>query len=157
MGYVRFSHEWLVSVGKLCCSEIQGFEDFIPLLEWQSHASLSASDDLAGSAAIGPLSSSGVTFVVPNGEHGPKIEQQLYSGKFVEQMIVARVAWNGEETVPLQKTTFSKVRIIELCQNIRYLTITAKIAGKESDFQDFDHEGKAKGHKVNSFDFSVGK
>jgi hypothetical protein len=149
--------EWLISLDNLCKGQTPDFEDFAPLLGWRAQSYMFVSEDLGGNATHGALSNNNVIMILPNGEHGPKIEQQLYGGKLVTKIVIVKIGWIGSELQTFQKITFSKARIIELCQNIRYLTITARILGKESDFQDFSYDGKPKGHKVNSIDFSVGK
>jgi hypothetical protein len=156
---VSRSPEWMISIDKVCKSTVDSFEEYINLFGWISESSRFISGDLAGSLfTSGGIRNSNLVFMIPNGEHGPKIEQQLYEGKLVKNLTIVRLGWTEGVKQVLQKITFSNVRFVGFQQNIQYLVVFAQITSKENDIQVFKQEdGKAAGHKISSVDYSKNK
>ncbi|MDR1908257.1 MAG: hypothetical protein LBQ43_05380 [Holosporales bacterium] len=156
---VSRSPEWMISIDALCKGTVEAFDTYIDLFGWFSESSRYVNGDLAGSLfSSGSVKSSDLIFVIPNGEHGPKIEQQLYSGKLVKELIVVRLGWTEEKNEMLQKITFGGVRFLRYQQNIQYLVVYAQISTKENDIQIFQQkDGTAAGHKISSVEYDSNK
>jgi hypothetical protein len=156
---VSRSPEWMISIDKLCNSTVEGYLEYIDLFGWFSESTHFISGDLAGSMfSSGSIKNSGLIFIIPNGEHGPKIEQQLYSGKLVESLIIVRLGWTEKKNEILQKVTFGGVRFIRFQQNVQYLVVHAQITSKENDIQIFKQkDGSASGHKISSVEYDSNK
>jgi hypothetical protein len=146
----------MILLDKLCKSKVNGFNDYVELMGWFSESSRFLCGDLSGTLVSGSIKNSDLVLITPNGEHGPKIEQQLYIGKFIKEAIIVRLGWIQEKLQTMQKITFKNLRIVELHQNIYYIITFLQIWDKENDIQVFDAEdGKAKGHAISTVNFST--
>ncbi|MDR3285729.1 MAG: hypothetical protein LBS83_03535 [Holosporales bacterium] len=146
--------EWIVSLDDLCKSDIEEYAKYTELLSWFFEASRFSSCNLPGKPTYGAIKNSDLILFLPNGEHGPKIEQQLYSGKYITKAVIIRLRWVGGKKQVIQKITFNNLRIIEFQQNIQYITAFFQIKDKESDIETFSLEdGTSLGHKVSNLKF----
>jgi hypothetical protein len=153
------SPEWMVSMDNLCKSTVESYLEYTILLGWFCESSRYINGDLAGNLfTSGAIKSSDLVIVIPNGEHGPKIEQRLYSGKVIQKLVIVRLGWTEGKNEKLQQITFGEVRIIGYQQNVQYLVIYSQITSKENDIQIFKQkDGATSGHKVSSVDYSTNK
>ncbi|MDR1208313.1 MAG: hypothetical protein LBJ89_03100 [Holosporales bacterium] len=156
---VSRSPEWMISIDALCKGTVEGFAEYIHLFGWFSESSHYIDGDVAGSMfSSGSIRNSGLVFIIPNGEHVPKIEQQLYRGKLVDKLIIVRLGWTEDKNEILQQVTFGGVRFIRYQQNVQYLVVHAQITSKENDIQIFKQkDGSASGHKISSVEYDSNK
>lgn len=154
-----YTPEWMVSIDNICKSTIENYIEYITLHGWHCGSSHYVNGNLAGAfyPDIGNHSST-LVIIIPNGQHGPKIEQLLYSGKVIKQVTIVRLGWTEGRNEKLQQITFGDVRIIGYQQNVQYLVIYSQITSKENDIQIFkQQDGVAAGHKVSSIDYRTNK
>ncbi|MDR2464542.1 MAG: hypothetical protein LBD36_02980 [Holosporales bacterium] len=153
------SPESMVKIDDLCKSTVEDYCEYTILFGWFCESSRYINGDLAGDFfTSGAVKSSDLVIVLPNGEHGPKIEQRLYSGKVLEEVIVVRLGWTEGKNEKLQQITFGGVRVVGYQQNVLYIVIYLQITRKENDIQMFKQkDGSADGHKVSSVDYAMNK
>jgi hypothetical protein len=156
---VSRSPEWMISIDALCKGTVEGFLEYTYLFGWFSESNHYIDGDVTGAMfSSGSIRNSGLIFIIPNGEHGPKIEQQLYSGKLVEKLIIVRLGWTEDANEILQQITFGGVRFVRYQQNVQYIVVHAQITTKENDIQVFKQkDGSAEGHKISSAEYDSNK
>lgn len=156
---VSRSPEWMISFGALTKGNVEKFDDYIELYGWHSESSRYVSGNVSGSLfTSGSVKNSDLVVIIPPGEHGPKLELQMYNGKIVPKVSILRLGWSEGNIEKLQEVTFDTVRLIGYQQNIQYLVIFAQISGKKNDITVHKQvDGKASGHMISSVDIDANK
>ncbi|MDR0633124.1 MAG: hypothetical protein LBF84_03220 [Holosporales bacterium] len=152
--------EWVIMFdGGLTASTLEEYPDFVVLLGFFSEQSRYVSGNVNGSIfTSGSVQGGEYIFILQNGEHGPKLEQQMYSGKNVPCVRLIRLGWSEGALSVLQTITLTVVRITRFMQNIQYIVIVVQAGARTNDISDFNQaDGACAGHKISTVNYSENK
>lgn len=153
--------ELLISATKLTESKNlpSEYSKFIELYGYYSEKSRYVSGNLAGSlVSSASVKANELVIIIPNGVHGPLLEERIYNGKLITQITIERIGWIEGEIKKMREMEFHDVRLISYQQNISFLTISCQFSIESLKINKFSQEnGTPQGSKVGGFDFRKGK
>ncbi len=154
--YVK-TPEWMVAIGDMMSSSIEGFEGLCELFGWQAGLSRfttgNISTNLHSSATV---AYSDLVMVVPMGESYPKLKNSLAIGKKIDKITILRLGnINGVKLI-IQEIVFEICRLQYVLQNLDQVVVCSQIQRCTDTVEKFDNNGEKKGHVVSCINIADG-
>jgi hypothetical protein len=147
----------MIKVDSFCKSHVKDYEEYVEAVGWFCQGYHDICIDFDSSVFAGPIGISDFWIVTYNGEHGPKILQNLVSGKASEVEIV-RLGWTEGEVVKLQTVIFEHVQFTIFQQDIQFIYLGGRVGTKSISIDVLEQDtGESSGSTSYFIDLETGK
>ena len=147
--------EWMLNIGDLLKSSVDGFEDHAQLFTWKGASKRKTTGDLANllftSATLGH---SLLELEIPNGSYAPVLETKMNTGEHLELVTIVRLGNAKALKVKLQTIAYGNCRIGSFEQTADRLFLELYVTTRENTVFEFGQDGVSVGQTVSKVDYS---
>lgn len=148
---------WIIKADTYFTSQMQGFEEYIPLQGLSMHSSNDAELSFGSTRSLASSASlrhSEVIFAVENGEYGPDLETHMNENKVLKQVTIVRLTTLNKKISPIQTLIFDDCFIKKIQQEFDRLFVWVRISKRTNKYSQYSRDGSARGSSVSQIDYT---
>jgi hypothetical protein len=148
------SPEWMVSMDKLMCSTVEGFDDYVELFGWYGESSRFTSPDASGPLfTSSTLRHTDLILIIPYGGYCAQIESNMNLGQPINSLKIVRLGNISQAKVKLQELEYTNCKIQTCQQQLDRMIIHVQIATKTNTVFVYGQDGTSQGQMVSKADY----
>jgi len=149
------SPEWMVSLDALVTSQVADYTNFCELFGWYGESSRLTTGGISGQLfTSAALKHTDIVLFLPNGGHGPILENNMNIGTPLATVTIVRLGNVGTLKVKLQTIVFTHCRIQSCQQQLDRLYLTFSPTTKTNTVFVYDNSGQNQGQMVSTADYA---
>jgi hypothetical protein len=149
------SPEWMIKIGDLLVSDVDGFNDYCELFGWYGESSRLTTGDISNQLfTSATLKHSDLVLLLPNGGHGAQLESKMNIGLPLEAVQIVRLGNIKATKVKLQVIDYTNCRIQSFQQQLDRVILSLSVSTKTNTVFVYDNSGTNKGQMVSKVDYS---